>query len=340
MPTSIPLSQLQKVDIRAVWTNEAQDFTPWLAEEQNIDLLADTIGLDLEVEAQEKDVGPFRADILCKDTATGNWVLIENQLERTDHCHLGQLITYAAGLKAVTIVWIASRFSDEHRAAIDWLNEITDGDFNFFGLEVEVWKIGESAAAPKFNLACTPNNWTQTVTQAKKNVEQGPLSSTRQLQLEFWTTFCAFVLDRETVIKPTKPLPQLWMNISIGRAGFALVTVASTQDSESANPDSHQLRVELVMQDGFAKNYFRQLETAKAAIEAEFGAPLIWAESPEKKQSKIFVKKSVDFNTREQWPGYHEWLLRNLEKFHGVFAKRVKQLVTPPQLIASDHEPS
>jgi RecB family endonuclease NucS len=113
MPTSISLGQLQKVDIRNVWSNEAQDFTPWLAEEANIKLLGDTIGLELEVEAQEKDVGTFRADILCKDTATGNWVLIENQLERTDHSHMGQLITYAAGLKAVTIIWIASRFTDQ-----------------------------------------------------------------------------------------------------------------------------------------------------------------------------------------------------------------------------------
>ncbi|MBL8848734.1 MAG: hypothetical protein JNG89_03580, partial [Planctomycetaceae bacterium] len=144
---SIKLAELQRVELREAWTNEATDFTPWLALETNIRLLSEAIGIDLEVEAQEKSVGPFSADILCKDRATSNWVLIENQLEKTDHTHLGQLMTYAAGLKAVTIVWIASRIRDEHRAALDWLNEITDGAFNFFGLEVELWRIADSPPA-------------------------------------------------------------------------------------------------------------------------------------------------------------------------------------------------
>jgi hypothetical protein len=111
------------VELRQAWTGEATEFTPWLA--QNVAVLGDALELELEVEAQEQPVGPFRADILCKDTATDNWVLIENQLERTDHSHLGQLLTYAAGLDAVTIVWVAARFTDEHRAALDWLNNVT-----------------------------------------------------------------------------------------------------------------------------------------------------------------------------------------------------------------------
>jgi hypothetical protein len=148
-----PLGRLRKVAIRDIWEHEQQDFTPWLAREANIKLLGETLGLDLEVEAQEKNVGPFRADILCKDTTEKDrWVLIENQLEKTDHCHLGQLLTYASGLQAVTIVWIADRFTEEHRATLDWLNEITDDRFNFFGLEIELWKIGDSQIAPKFNV--------------------------------------------------------------------------------------------------------------------------------------------------------------------------------------------
>lgn len=329
MPTSIPLAQLEKIDIRDVWTSEAYDFTPWLAEEANIALLGDAIGLELEVEAQEMNVGPFRADILCKDTATGNWVLIENQLERTDHSHMGQLITYAAGLKAVTIVWIASRFTDEHRAALDWLNEITDGDFNFFGLEVEVWRIGNSPAAPKFNLVSGPNDWTQNVSKGKKIVE-GELTPARQMQLTFWTEFRDYVLEKGSIIKPTKPLPQVWMNIAIGRTGFTLVPVAATQDTDAANADGHQLRVELVMLDENAKSYFAQLEAQRAPIEAEFGGPLLWAEAPSKKQSKIYVKRSADFAHRSKWPEYHEWLLQQLEKLHSTFAKRVKLLVAQP----------
>ena len=107
-----PLGLLSKVDLRSTWLREDTDFTPWLAQEISLAILGDAIGLDLVLEAQERDVGPFRADILCKDTASGNWVLIENQLEKTDHTHLGQLITYAAGLDAVTIVWISSKFTE------------------------------------------------------------------------------------------------------------------------------------------------------------------------------------------------------------------------------------
>jgi hypothetical protein len=147
------LGRLTRVDLRNIWTSESSDFTPWLAREENLTVLGEALSIDLELEAQEKAVGPFRADILCKDIGTGAWVLVENQLERTDHSHLGQLLTYASGLEAVTIVWIAARFTEEHRSTLDWLNKITDESFRFFGLEVELWRIGDSPAAPKFKLA-------------------------------------------------------------------------------------------------------------------------------------------------------------------------------------------
>jgi hypothetical protein len=126
----VTLGKLQRVDLREVWETEDRDFTPWLAREEHLSILAETIGLDLEFEAQEKDVGPFRADILCKNMDDDSWVLIENQVERTDHKHLGQLLTYAAGLQAVTIVWVASKFTDEHRATLDWLNLITNDNLD------------------------------------------------------------------------------------------------------------------------------------------------------------------------------------------------------------------
>lgn len=120
------LGKLQKItDLRQVWADEARNFTPWLAQEENLTQLGEAIGVDLELDEQEKSVGPFRADIVCKDTLNDSWVLIENQLERKDHNHLGQLLTYAAGLHAFTIIWIAQRFTDEHRVALDWLNKIT-----------------------------------------------------------------------------------------------------------------------------------------------------------------------------------------------------------------------
>ena len=161
--TAARLGKLERVDVRKVWLGEASDFTPWLALPDNITLLGEAIGLELEVQAQETSVGRFRADILCKDTTTGHFVLIENQLERTDHIHLGQLMTYAAGLDAVTVIWVSPRFTDEHRAALDWLNRMTTEGLNLFGLEIEVWRIGDSPMAPKFNVVSQPNDWAKTV---------------------------------------------------------------------------------------------------------------------------------------------------------------------------------
>jgi hypothetical protein len=134
MPSDAPLrtqaekslGRLKKVSLREAWASESTDFTPWLAQPENLELLGEAIGIELETHTEEARVGPFRADILCKDTATDSWVLIENQLERTDHSHLGQLLTYAGGLEVATIVWVAEKFTEEHRAALDWLNEHTD----------------------------------------------------------------------------------------------------------------------------------------------------------------------------------------------------------------------
>ncbi|WP_415714466.1 hypothetical protein [Roseibium sp.] len=179
---SVELGNLERVELRDIWASEAADFTPWLARAENLSILGDTLNIDLELEAQEKSVGPFRADILCKDIGNDNWVLVENQLERTDHSHLGQLLTYASGLQAVTIVWIAAHFTDEHRSTLDWLNKITDESFRFFGLEVELWRIGDSPAAPKFNIVSKPNDWSRSVARAARAIDDAELSDIRQMQ--------------------------------------------------------------------------------------------------------------------------------------------------------------
>lgn len=111
------LSRLEEVELREVWPDEAQDFTPWLAEEENLGLLGETLGLELELVAREIQVGDYRADILCKNE-DGSRVLIENQLEKTDHRHLGQILTYSAGLDVLTVIWVAKQFEKDHRAAL------------------------------------------------------------------------------------------------------------------------------------------------------------------------------------------------------------------------------
>ncbi len=322
------LGKLEKVELRHAWMTEAGDFTPWLSNPENLAQLADAIGISLEFEAAEKDVGPFRADILCKDVGTDHWVLIENQLERTDHTHLGQLLTYAAGLKVVTIVWVAARFTEEHRAALDWLNEITDDRFNFFGLEVELWRIGDSPIAPKFNVVCKPNDWSRTVTQEASRLDADNLSEASKLQLEFWIAFREYALEHATRIRPTKPFPLHWMHLALGRTGARLAAIASLYDSEKQSYDGHVLRAEVVLTGPDSKLVFQVLHSMREEIESEIGEPLIWYNPPDKNMCRIYLRRAVDLMDREKWDDYHGWLVEKLDALHRVFFARVRNLNT------------
>ncbi len=308
------LGRLEKVDVRDVWQNEAGDFTPWLAQDENLKLLGDTIEIELELEATERSVGPFRADILCKDASTGAWVLIENQLERTDHIHLGQILTYAAGLKAATIVWIASQFTEEHRAALDWLNEATGEKFNFFGLEVELWKIADSQIAPKFNLTCKPNDWTKNVI-----IDTGMLSETQMLQLRYWTALREHLLELNATVKPRKPSPQNWTDFAVGGANFNLLASVNTQ--------TQVITVGLACFGPNGKAHFHLLKEDSEAIEQAVGSKLEWLELPNKKASRILLRKDIaDPRDENHWPNQHQWLATTLEAFHSTFSERLKTL--------------
>jgi hypothetical protein len=327
----ISLSRLDRVDPREIWPSESADFTPWLARSENLSVLADTIGLDLEVEAQEKDVGPFRADILCKDMRTANWVLIENQLERTDHGHLGQLLVYASGLKAVTIIWIARQFTDEHRATLDWLNSITDEEFQFFGLEIELWRIGASPPAPKFNIVSKPNDWSRQVTQATQRIEAGDLSDTKKTQLEFWTGFMEFLSSRESKVRPTAPRPQHWASFSIGRGGFRLDAYALVRDSG--------IGVNLIIGGENAKRYFHLLSNEKDLIENAIGVPLQWRELPQYKESQIYTgPRPADFTQHGRWPEFYAWLADMIDAYSRAFGPRIRQL-RPDQSVSTKQAP-
>ncbi|MBZ9669527.1 DUF4268 domain-containing protein [Mesorhizobium sp. ES1-3] len=313
-----PLGRLEKVNVRGIWLTEAQHFTPWLARPDNLAILGETLNMELEIEAQEKNVGPFRADILCKDALDGSWVLIENQLERTDHGHLGQLLTYASGLQTVTIVWIATQFTEEHRAALDWLNEITEEKFKFFGLEVELWRIGDSPPAPKFNIVSKPNEWSRSVGQAARRIETEALTDTKSLQLRFWTQLQERLRNHPR-LRPRKPFPQHWYDFSIGRAGFKLSAKLDTQRD--------RFGVELYIDDEDAKAFFGQLILERAQIETEIGLDLEWQKLPERTASRIVHHWSgIDPFDEARWPEYLDWMVRSLERFHSVFAERVRAL--------------
>ena len=310
------LGRLQQIDdLREIWRTEARDFTPWLAEEDNLALLGDAIGLDLELESTEKDVGPFRADILCKETGTDHWVLIENQTERTDHTHLGQILTYAAGLNAVTIVWIARQFSDEHRATLDWLNDVTGDAVSFFGLEIELWRIGDSPIAPKFNIVSKPNEWTK----GGGGPGAGDLTPSKKLQLEYWTAFRRMALDRGTFLGVRKPLVQPWTVFSLGRSGFQLVAFFSLR--------SRCIGVGIELKGDDRDAHYHLLLAERASIEAEIDVALRWEHRPKYKSNKVFLLKTkVDSADRSDWPQQHAWLVAVAEKFHQAFRPRVMEL--------------
>lgn len=313
------LGRLAKEDLRKVWGNEAGDFTPWLAQEENLALLGEVLELDLELESQEKNVGLFRADILCKDLNTQQWVLIENQIERTDHTHLGQLLTYAAGLKAVTIVWISAQFTDEHRAVLDWLNEVTEEGINFFGLEIELWRIGDSPLAPRFNVVSKPNLWTHTVSQAARAIEARELSETRQLQLEFWTELKKKLEARKSAVRPHKPLPQHWMNFALGRSNIYMKGFINSREKRCG--------VIIVTSGPDSKAFFHLLENDKTVIETQVGENLDWRELPNKNESRIRLQRlDFDLANKACWDEYVTWMVERLEKLRSVFGPLVKNL--------------
>lgn len=319
-PAAPQLGRLERHELRDIWTNEATGFTPWLAQPENLALLGDALGLTLELEAQERNVGAFRADILCKNVEDDHWVLIENQLERTDHGHLGQLLTYASGLEAVTIIWIAARFTEEHRSTLDWLNRITDDRFRFFGVEIELLRIGNSAPAPRFNIVAKPNSWSHSVADAARAIEEGGLSDLKIMQRDYWAGLSEVLRRIGGPIKGNKkPQPSYLMGYPTGRSGFRVYAVMLRPEK--------RLRAAIYLVGEHAKSNFAVLEKQKAAIEHDLGFPLEWEEQPGQQESRVSCYlDGVDPEDESDWPRQHEWLARHMNDLHRVFATYISTL--------------
>lgn len=313
------LSRLEPVELRSEWTHEANEFTPWLARDENLELLGETLGFELELGGQEVNVGPFKADILCKNTVDNTWVVIENQLEKTDHWHLGQILTYSAGLNAKTIIWIASEFQDEHRAALDKLNEITQEEYQFFGIEIKLWKIGDSQAAPQFEIVANPNDWQRTITKNTQRIIKGELSET-QLQLErYWSGLHDYMVQNNSDVKCPKPGPWRFLRHNIGRTGFNPESYIGTTKKE--------IGIRLYINSENTLEHFRMLEEQQDAIENEFQETLEWDELPGSKSCRISIHKSnTDPLDETDWINQYKWFTSKLESFNQVFRPRIKAL--------------
>ncbi|VUT25440.1 MAG: hypothetical protein MOIL_01054 [Candidatus Methanolliviera sp. GoM_oil] len=309
------LGILKKVIIRKKWPDEASDFTPWLAKEENIEKLSLALGLELQVENTEVSVGPYSADILAKDAGTDRYVVIENQLKRTNHDHLGKLITYGSVLDASAVVWIASDFTEEHKKALDWLNDHTSDEISFYGVILELWQIDDSKPAVRFNVLSKPADiMRQTaITKASEN-----LTDTKRLQLEFWTRFREKLSKRKEIPSVQSARPQYWFDVSLGRSGINLSNTANTSDNK--------IGVRVYIGNKVASVALPQLLQMKEEIEAEIGEKLEWDPNPENLDKTIGLKRDADLTKRESWEEYLDWLTDMTIKFRKTFSKRVKSL--------------
>ena len=186
------LGKIERIDdLRTIWPHEAYDFSKWLASESGLALLSDATGIDLVLEERESSVGEFSVDIFATEEGSSRRIIIENQLEHTNHDHLGKIITYAAGKDAEVIVWIVKHARDEHKQAIEWLNQHTDENIGFFLIEIELWKIGDSLPAPNFNIIERPNDWSKII-----KTSEG-LSDLKRLYAEFWQSFNEYAFSKK-----------------------------------------------------------------------------------------------------------------------------------------------
>lgn len=311
---TIKLGELKNLTLRSVWAHEERDFSPWLIEEQHLAQLSGAIGMDLQVDRVEVPVGPYSADILARD-ASGDYVVIENQFGKTDHDHLGKLLTYSAALGASSVVWIAERFTDEHRKVMDWLNEKTIDSFSLYAVQLEVLQIDDSPPAIRFNVISEPNEVVRAATAAK---EAGPLSATQQLQLDFWTMFQKQLLQKKVVVSAQTPRPQYWFDVPLGRMRFVLSNIVDTT--------GNRIGVRVYLGNQIAGAALPQLEKQKEAIESEIGQPLTWNPNPTNRDKIIGLYRNVELSNRDEWPEYCEWLVGYVAKFRKTFAPRVKAL--------------
>lgn len=304
------LGRLKRVDPRSVWQHEARDFTPWLR--HNIEGLSEAVGLELDLVETEAPVGDFAVDLYAKDLNTGRWVIIENQLEQTDHNHMGQLMSYAAGKEAGVIIWISPKFRDEHRQTLNWLNEITDESVLFFGIELELLSVDDSLPAPHFKLVAQPNEWDNPAT----------VVSPRQKAYEsFFTELLGKVKAKHPdITSARKAYPQSWFNFPVGRGGFSVGTVFGRDE----------FRVELyidVRDQVKNKAAFDALHEVRDAIEAEIDQSVVWERLDDKQASRIYcgTNGSID-DASEHLEQLQDWALDLVWTFHQVFKPRVEKL--------------
>ncbi len=306
------LGKLVNLDPRTAWQNEAEQFTPWLAE--NLPLLNAALGLQIELTERERPVGDFAVDIFGREVGSGAEVVIENQLAPTDHGHLGQLLTYAAGLDAKIVIWISPRFRDEHSQAVDWLNRHTTQETSFFAVELELLQIDNSAPAPHFKVVAEPSEW-------QKEIASETLQRRTPLELAYHNFFTE-VLNRVTSRAPDIKVRSVgygsWLSFSTGRAGFNV---------NSALMKGGNLRAELYISTGHtARNQqaLGQLSETESEIEAALDERIVFQQMA--KDCRVYSQYPTPVDPANPTDNALDWAAEQVLKFREVFGPRVKSL--------------
>ena len=271
------LGRLKEVDIRNLWSHEQYDFSEWLSKHENLELLNEVIGITLSEVEKEVYVGSYRCDLVGNDETTGDKDIIENQLEASNHDHLGKIITYASGLDAKVIVWIVKEAREEHRSAIEWLNNNTSERLNFFLIEIHAYQIGDSLCAPKFEIVEKPNGF---IKNAKTQSGTGEYNKSQGEKIEFWTRFNEILVERGKPFNIRKPTADHWYDIAVGTSEAHIsLTIVNREGC---------VGVELYISDN--KELYDRLYVQKDEIEEKLGLSPEWQRLDGKKASRILYR--------------------------------------------------
>ncbi len=307
------IGRIERVLLRDVWKKEAKDFTSWLYE--NLEVLGEELDLELTPDQKEKSVGSFSADIMAED-GSGQKVLIENQLEKTDHVHLGQILTYISNLDAKIVIWISSDPRPEHIRAIEWLNETGSG-VRFYLVKVEAYKIGSSEPAAKFTIVSGPSEKTKIVGDEKKE-----MAERHKLRLEFWKSLLEKSKLKTNLHGNISPGTANWIGAGSGvrglgynyaityKFGQAELYIDRGKDCEEEN-----------------KRIFDELNSHRSEIENDFGNKLRWERLDDRRASRI--SKRIDYaglGDTDKWSKLQDDMIDAMIRLEGALKKHIKTL--------------
>lgn len=317
---TVNVERLAPVPIREVWKNEARDLTPWLS--KNLDELSEALGIDLELDGTEVQVGPFSADLVLRNANTGKRIVVENMMADTDHDHLGKVITYAAGLEATHAVLIAKTFRPEHRSALQWLNANSTDAVHFFGVVLRAWRIGDSRPAMQLDVVVEPDKWMRKVRE-----ETAALTPKQLTYRKFWTEFLRkFHEYHRDWSRATAPAKVNWMEFPSGKTGLPYFVTFCQHEKRP------RFRIELCVDapdEQTASARFDELNDGRSDIEARFGGALKWERLEGKRSCRIasYFPKDVDVENRARWPELRTWAIERMGALRDAFQPHIDKLL-------------